>query len=384
MYRSLRRARSLAPLLLCIVGAPLAAQPTAPALAAAGADSRYADAIAEARRIAAALIEEHGLPGLSLAIGVDGRIVHSEGFGWADLENHVVVTPMTRMRIGSISKPVTATALGLLVERGRLDLDAEVQTYVPAFPRKRWPLTVRQVAGHIGGVRHYRGDENLSARRWASVTESLSIFADDSLLFEPGTDYSYSSYGWNLLSAVIEGASGTEFLEFMGREVFEPLGLRSIVAEHTDSLVEWRAEFYERGRNGGGLLNATWVDNSYKWAGGGFVSNTEDLVRFAFAYLDGDLLRPETVQMLWTSQRTRDGTGTGYGIGWRTELDDQGRRVISHTGGSVGGRAVLILYPEQRVVVAMTSNAGHAPMSVANAGRIAAPFLAAPPVDGRE
>lgn len=355
-----------------ILAAPLAGQAGAPALAGTAADR--AEAITEARRIAQALVDENGLAGLSLAIGIDGEVIHSEGFGWADMENHVPVTRLTRMRIGSISKPVTAMALGLLVDRGRLDLDADVQTYVPYFPRKRWPITVRQVAGHIAGVRHYRGDENTSARRYPTVRDGLSIFADDSLLFEPGTDYSYSSYGWNLLSAVIEGASGTDFLSFMETEIFEPLGLRSIVAEHTDSIIEWRAAFYERGEDGR-LLNATYVDNSYKWAGGGFVSNSEDLIRFAFAHLDAGLLRPGTVETLWTSQRTRDGEATGYGIGWGSQTDEAGRRIVSHTGGSVGGRAVLILYPEQRVAVAMTSNTGHAPMSVANARRIGELFV---------
>ncbi len=335
----------------------------------------HAQAIAEARAIARSLVDDVGLAGLSLAVGVDGRIVHSEGFGWASLGNHVPVTPLTRMRIGSISKPVTAMALGLLHERGRLDLDAEVQTYVPSFPRKRWPITVRQLAGHLAGIRHYRGRENLSAVRYATVRDGLAIFAADSLLFEPGTDYSYSSYGWNLLSAVIEGASGEPFLTFMRREVFEPLGLRSIVAEHTDRVIDWNAEYYQRGENGGPLRPAPYVDNSYKWAGGGFISNTEDLVHFAFAHLDGSLLRPETVQLLWRSQRKRDGEETGYGIGWRSERDEAGRLVISHTGGSVGGRAVLILYPEHRVAVAMLSNTGHAPMSVRNARRIAELFL---------
>ena len=370
-----RRPMSLAlPVLFAAVcAAPLSAQaPGAPAVA--GLAYRHGDAIAEARRIARTLLDEHGLPGLSLAVGVDGEVVYTEGFGWADLENRVPVTALTRMRIGSVSKPVTAAALGLLVDRGRLDLDAEIQTYVPYFPRKRWPVTVRQVAGHIGGIRHYLGDENLSARRYPTVREGIAIFADDSLLFEPGTDYSYSSYGWNLLSAVVEGASGTPFLEFMRREVFEPLGLRSIVAEHTDSIIDWRATFYARGGNAR-LVNAPYVDNSYKWAGGGFISNTEDLVRFAFAHLDGGLLEPTTIETLWTSQRTRDGEDTGYGIGWSTGRDDQGRRTVAHTGGSVGGRAVLLVYPEQRVVVAMLSNAGHAPMSVNNAALVAAAFL---------
>jgi serine beta-lactamase-like protein LACTB len=361
-------------LTLCLsLPATAVAQATA-TIAAAPGRYDHGPAVEQARVIARSILDENQLPGLSLAIGVNGKVVHAEGFGFADVENRVPVTPSTRMRIGSISKPVTAAAIGLLVERGRLDLDAEIQTYVPTFPRKRWPITVRQVAGHIAGIRHYRGAENESVRRYATVAEGLEIFAADSLMFEPGTDYSYSSYGWNLLSAVIEGAAGVPFLEFMRRDVFEPLGLRSIVAEHTDSILDWRAHFYERSDDGR-LLRAPYVDNSYKWAGGGFISNTEDLIRFAFAHVDGGFIKPETVHTLWTSQKRRNGEETGYGIGWRSEKDAQGRLVVSHTGGSVGGRAVLIIYPEHRVVVAMTSNGGNAPMSVKNAQKIGELFL---------
>src|SRR5690606_34055138 len=224
--------------------APVAAQ----ALAEARAASRWADAIAQGRATVAAVMAEHGIPGLSVAVLVDGAVVWSEGFGYANIEHRVPVTPLTRLRIGSVSKPVTAAALGKLVEQGRLDLDAPVQRYVPSFPEKRWPITTRQLAGHLAGIRHYRGDEFLSRDRYETVLDGLAIFQDDSLLFEPGTRYSYSSYGWNLISAVIEGAAGEPFLAYMQREVFDPLGLRSIVAEHTDSIIAHRASFYERDR----------------------------------------------------------------------------------------------------------------------------------------
>jgi CubicO group peptidase (beta-lactamase class C family) len=333
-------------------------------------------AVEQARANAHQLMQAYALPGLSVAVGVNGVIAYSEGFGFADLENRVPVTPLTRMRIGSVSKSVTSVALGQLLEAGRLDLDAEVQKYVPTFPRKRWPITVRQVAGHTAGIRHYlSNEENLSATRYATVLAGLAIFQNDSLLFEPGTKYSYSSYGWNLISAVVAGASGENFLSYMRRRVFEPLGLRSIVAEHTDSLIAHRARFYERAPDSA-LANAPFVDNSYKWAGGGFISNTEDLVQLGMALLRGGVLKPPTLATLTTSLKLRDGKATGYGLGWASDQDDQGRQMVYHTGGSVGGRAVLLLYPEQGVVVAMLSNAGHAPLSPPNAGKIAEPFLA--------
>ena len=345
------------------------AQQTGVRYGAVSTATAYADAIEKTRVFARALMDSAGLPGLSVAVGIGGQVIYTEGFGWADVENRVPVTPLTRMRIGSVSKPVTAAALGLLIEQGRLDIDQPVQRYVPSFPTKRWPFTVRQVAGHIAGVRHYNGNENLSVVRYPSVNAGLDIFKADTLLFEPGTRYSYSSYGWNLISAVVEGASGDEFLGYMRAHVFEPLALNSIVAEHTDSLIDWRATFYERGRDGR-LVRAPYVDNSYKWAGGGFISNTADLVRFAMALAAPGFLQPATVETLWRPQQLQSGESTDYGIGWGSSTDPSGRRIVSHTGGSVGGRAVLILYPSENLAVAMLSNAGHAPMSVANARRV--------------
>jgi len=378
LRRPLRQAlgTGLSALVLVATTLPLAApRPLAAQTAAtAPAPTIHRDAIERGRAIIAKLMAEESIPGLSVAVAVDGRIVWSEGFGFANLEHRVPVTPLTRFRIGSISKSVTAAAIGRLVEEGRLDLDAPVQRYVPDFPRKRWPITTRLVAGHLAGIRHYAGDEMLSAKRYATVSEGLRIFKDDPLLHEPGTRYLYSSYGWNLISAVIEGATGEAFLEHMKRSVFEPLGLRSIVAEHTDSLIEYRASFYDR-TSDGRILNAAYVDNSYKWAGGGFISNAEDVARFGAAHLGGGFLRPETVRLLFESQRTTSGEATNYGIGWFSGADEAGRRWVGHTGGSVGGRAVLLLYPDEGVVVAALANLGEAPMSFELARRLAEGFL---------
>jgi CubicO group peptidase (beta-lactamase class C family) len=346
---------------------------TVPTYAGDARLAQYDAAIARGRTVAQAIVNEAGVPGLSVSVGVNGEVVWSEGFGYADLELLVPVTPETRMRIGSVSKPVAAAPVGLLVQRGQLDLDAPVQRYVPTFPEKRWPITTRQMGGHLSGIRHYRGAETYSSRRYNTVLDGLAIFQDDTLLFEPGTRYSYSSYAWNLISAVVEGASGRGFLPFMEEEVFEPLGLRSIVAEHMDSIILHRSGYYQRTR-GGGILNAPYVDNSYKWAGGGFISNTADLVRFGMAHIGGDFLAPETLETLWTSQRLNNGERTGYGIGWGTRTDYDGRRTVHHGGSSVGGRAFLLLFPDHGVVVAILANSS-APMSFETAWTLAEPFL---------
>jgi serine beta-lactamase-like protein LACTB len=357
----MRTSSLLYPLLLVFTcAADTAAQVSAPARAPtpaiAGEPRAYSSAVAADRKFILDTMRALGAPGASVTVIKDGDVVWSEGFGWADVEQRVAVTPLTRFRIGSVSKSLTSIGLGLLVQEGKLDLDAPIQRYVPSFPVKQAPITSRELAGHVAGIRHYRGNEMLIQRHYANVTESLDIFRNDTLLFSPGTRFAYSSYGFNLLSAVMERAAGEPFVEFMARRVIEPLGLRHTVAEYADSLIPFRAHFYTPADSGRGIINAPYVDNSYKWAGGGFLSTTDDLARVGQLLLDGALLRPETRQMLWTSQRTTDGKETGYGMGWFVDRDAAGRRRVFHSGGSVGGTAYLLIYPDQHLVLALLVN----------------------------
>ncbi|HET8633142.1 MAG TPA: serine hydrolase domain-containing protein, partial [Gemmatimonadales bacterium] len=275
--------------------------------AVAGQATTDSALIREIRDSLVSRMEKAGVPGASITVMRDGRVIWSEGFGWADVEQRVPVTALTRFRVGSVSKPLTSVAVGLLVDAHKLDLDAPVQRYVPSFPKKRWPITTRLVAGHLAGIRHYKGDEFLMKEHFANVTDGLKIFENDSLLFEPGTKFSYSSYGWNLVSAVVEKTSGIPFLSFMQDSVFAPLGMTHTVADYVDSIVPFRARWYT-GSADSGVVNAPYVDNGYKWAGGGFLSTTEDLVRFGEGLLEGKLLSDSTRALLWTPQLMKNGS----------------------------------------------------------------------------
>lgn len=370
---SLLRSLLLAAAAAASAKAQVSAPVRMPEAAVAGQPRAFAPAIAADRKFIADTMRALGAPGASITVMKDGEVVWSEGFGWADMEQRVAVTPLTRFRIGSVSKSLTSIGLGVLVQEGKLDLDAPIQRYVPSFLAKQAPITPRELAGHLAGIRHYRGNEMLIQRHYASVTEALDIFKGDTLLFAPGTRFAYSSYGFNLLSAAMERAAGEPFVQFMTRRVFEPLGLRHTVAEYADSLIPFRAHFYTHADSGNGIVNAPYVDNSYKWAGGGFLSTTEDLARVGQLLLDGALLKPETRRMLWTSQRTTDGKETGYGMGWFVDHDAAGRRRIYHSGGSVGGTAYLLIYPEQKLVLALLVNSDYT--FVRAAPRLAEAFL---------
>lgn len=271
------------------------------------------------------------------------------------MEQHVAVEPATtKFRIGSVVKPMTALALVKLVAQGRIDIDADVRRYVPGFPRKNYVFTVRQLAGHLAGIRHYVGDEAYSRKHYSTVRESLSIFKDDPLVGPPGKEWKYSSYGYNLLSAVIEHAAKKPFLEYLSEAVFVPLGMTSTVPDRLDELIPHRGRYYVR--RDGKFYNEPEVDNSYKWASGGILSSTDDLVRFGLAQMDDRLVSPAMRKLLWTEQETTAGTGTGYGIGWRIVVDEEENRWIGHGGGSIGGTTQLWLFPKTGLVIAMASN----------------------------
>jgi len=321
----------------------------------------YGATVARARALVCAKLAGR-ISGLQVAVGVDGKLVWSEGFGYADVARKIPVTAETQFRIGSVSKPITAAAVALLYEQGKLDLDAPVQRYVPSFPDKGIPITTRQLAGHLAGIRHYRGDEFLLNRHFTTVLEGLTIFQNDSLLFPPGTKFSYSTYGWNLISAVVEAAAGQDFLSYTTRNVFRPLGMTHTAPDRVDSLMPNRTRFYEYGADSG-FIPAPAVDNSYKWAGGGFVSTAEDLVKFGSAMLRPGFLKAETLELLFTSQKTTGGEPTGYGIGWFVSTDSLGHRWVFHGGSSVGGSTAFGVDRDSRVVVAITSNLSDAPLA---------------------
>lgn len=305
--------------------------------------------------MAQAFVEEQQIPGFCISVYQDGEMLWSEGFGYADLELKVPTDPAeTKFRIGSVSKSFTSIALAQLYEAGKLDLDVPIQTYVPSFPKKKYDVTLRQLGGHTAGIRHYRGEEFLSTQRYATVDEGLVIFAEDTLLFEPETDYSYSSYGWNLISAAIESAAEENFLTYMVDEVFGPMHMENTVADYPETIIENRTNFYVLVNDT--LQNAPWVDNSYKWAGGGFLSTTEDLIDFGKMLMEPGFLKAETLDVLFTSQKTTDGQPTNYGIGWFDRTDGSGRRWTGHSGGSVGGTTMFMFNREENIIVAMAAN----------------------------
>lgn len=356
--------------------------------------------VEKGRQIVRASLSEQNLPGLSVAVGMGGEIVWAEGFGFADLKTSLPVTPEDRFRIGTASTVLTAAGAGLLLEDGRLKLDEEIQTYVPAFPRKQWPVTLRELMAHTAGVVSDGGDEGpLFTKHCEQPAEALPYFADDTLRFQPGTGLRKSTYEWILVSAAMEAAAKQPFLTFMQQRVFDPLEMGDTVADPAptepdddfplfnlirekifdprakrssspdatpkpgqDRVTSYFPRFAANPKYGLHLMRP--LDYSCYAGSSVFVSTPSDLVRFGMAIQDGKLLKPATVELLQSSQRLSSGEETGYGLGWdlsTATLAGKQTTVIGHDGDLLNGMAAsLITIPERKIVVAVTSNISYA------------------------
>jgi serine beta-lactamase-like protein LACTB, mitochondrial len=324
-----------------------------PALAQQVAETNLA---AQIDAVAAQQLEKQHIPAMTVSVASDGRLVYSKGFGTADLENAVPADANTLIRTGSIAKSITAAAAMTLVEAGKLDLDEPVQTYCPAFPKKEWPITTHQLLTHTSGIRHYKEGEIDNTRHYDSMSAGFVIFAADPLLFEPGTKFSYSTYGYTVVGCVIEGASGEKYFDYVREHVLVPAGMTHTFVDNVFAIVPHRARGYhlEQGK----VQNAGLMDSSYKIPGGGLVSTAGDLVRFDVALMDGKILRPETLAPMWTPTGLpayHNGKPSKYGIGFAvTVLDEQTR--ISHSGGEQGTSTYMAFFPNKRLAVAAMAN----------------------------
>ncbi|MCB1052674.1 MAG: beta-lactamase family protein [Acidobacteria bacterium] len=321
----------------------------------------YQHAISQAQVHLNQLRTEYKCPGISICVGTATQVLWHELQGYADLDTQSPLTTDHLFRIGSTSKALTSIGLGILIEQGKLDLNAPIQHYVPSFPKKKYPITLRQLAGHQAGIRDYdfaKGEYH-NQRHFHSITEALAIFQDSDLLFEPGTQYQYTTYGYTLLSAAMESAAQTDFLTFMQTAIFQPLALKHTHADDVTQPLN-RVSFYGINRFSGAVEVLGPIDNSNKWAGGGFLSTSGDLVAFGSGLLRNALIQKETRERLFTPQSLTNGEATQYGIGWRSwqQTLPSGAKVrVAHHGGTAyGAMSMLVVFPDDDLVVALNTN----------------------------
>ncbi|MDP5030492.1 serine hydrolase [Paraglaciecola sp.] len=314
------------------------------------------------------------VPGISVAVADKTGVIWAEGFGYADLENKVPMSPLHKLRIGSVAKVMTAAAMMRMVEQSKIDLDAPVTQYTPLWPDFHPTITLRQLAAHTSGVRHYKqgADEFLLNQAFSDIKSALALFKDEPLLFTPGTQHQYTTFGWTLVSAAMEGADKQRnFQQIMQQEVFEPLKLQDTVFDEQYPIIAHRARpysFYQ-----GQLLNSPQTDHSYKWAGGGFIATPSDVVRFAVSQLDETYLSATTTNLMFKKAILQDGSEVNFGVGWQIGFEPLKQNkayqakelqsmmstmphVVMHSGGSMGGTTMLILCTEHARAVTVVKN----------------------------
>jgi CubicO group peptidase (beta-lactamase class C family) len=343
-------------LAFCIGVLLLAGSTPAPAQEVAGLP---ADATARIESAIATYMAANHVPGLSVALVIDGRPAWSRGFGQADIENAVPATAATAYRSASIGKTMTATAAMRLVEAGKLDLDADIRRYCPAFPAKRWTITVRQLLSHQSGIRHYGGprdrEEQASTVHYANVVDAMAPFKVDPLQFQPGTRYLYSTYGYDVLGCVMQGAAGAPFLDVMRTQLWEPAAMHATRDDDPAALIDRRASGYAL--VDGTLRNAQHVDMSNRMPAGGYVTTVDDLARFEASLLDGTLVAPKTLKQMLAPSVLADGTPVPYGLGWGMELERWHDDTWAfHGGSSPGASGMVALMPAHRFGVVILAN----------------------------
>ena len=307
-----------------------------------------------------------GAPGLAAAFADRRTPVATVSTGVASLEHQASVDGNTPFRLASVSKAVTAVALAALVEKGLIDLDRPVGDYIPSLPAAARPITSRQLAGHLSGIRHYRASDNrpgadIDRQRYASLTKALPIFINDALESPPGAEYRYSTFGYTLLGAVMEAGAGRSFERILNDEVAAPLGLETVGVDVPERIVPGRTRFFERAADGT-ILHAPFVDSSHKVPGAGLLASASDMAQLGLALTDDRLLTSTTRELLFTGQRTHDGKETGVGLGWRISRDPFGKRVWHHEGSMKGARSALLIYPDDGVAVSLLSNLTATPL----------------------
>jgi CubicO group peptidase (beta-lactamase class C family) len=309
-----------------------------------------------------------GAPGLSIAIVQNGQLVYANGYGFADLENSVPATSETRYRLASVSKPITAVAAMQLFEQHKLDIDAPIQKYCPAYPTQSAPITTRMLLGHLAGIRHYKeGEAGLSELNNTThfadpIAGGLSFFKSDPLVDAPGTHFHYSTQGYTLIGCAIASASGQSYVDDVEHNVFVPAGMTSTTVDDRFALIPHRTRFYRKTADGK-IQNAEFLDSSYKIPGGGWLSDAPDLARFEIALMDSKLVSPATLTLMTTPLKPADGSEDHYGLGFDVytgeallNINGKKYKTIGHAGGQQGTSTMILMVPELKFGVVVLSN----------------------------
>jgi CubicO group peptidase (beta-lactamase class C family) len=311
-----------------------------------------------------------GAPAMTAAVAVDGEVVWQGAVGWADIETQQPAAPTTIFPVGSTSKAITSTALARLVDKRQIDLDTPISNYLSELPNPTWAtITPRMLSSHMAGLPHYGDNQDLLGyyqtgalrRNYPDVRDALSVFDGSHMLFKPGTDFEYSSFGTVLLGAVMSDAAGKSYRQIITDEVIAPGDMTATVVapRHPGTKNDHATPYFVDGQR-----YRPWraVDLSHRLPGGGWASTSTVLVRMGMMWLDESIISGETRAAFWTPQTLSSGeiNEQGYAIGWRWreyDVDCVGlARNANHGGVSRGAQSWLLIFPDYDMAIAFNIN----------------------------
>jgi CubicO group peptidase (beta-lactamase class C family) len=294
-------------------------------------------------------------PGAAVIVTQNGRTVFRKGYGLANVELRASIRPAMALRIGSVTKQFTAVAVLMLVQEGKLALDADLTTYLPDYPTQGEKITIEHLLTHTSGIKSYTSMSEWMPlwRKDLPLQELIDLFKVQPLDFKPGERWAYNNSAFVLLGAVIEKVSGQSYAQFLAERIFQPLGMKATQYDLTEKIIPGRVAGYNKGANG--WENAPYLSMTHPHGAGALISSVDDLARWDAALYSGKLVQPELLQKAWTPYILADGRATQYGYGWGIS-PLAGKSFIEHGGGINGFICHALRMPEERIFVAILTN----------------------------
>lgn len=289
------------------------------------------------------------VPSINAGLSVQDSIIWLGSKGYADIENNVIANPKSVYRIASISKFITAVAIMQLVEKNKINLDVDIRTYVPYYPKKKWMITPRQILNHTSGFRDYRPGEFDSKINFEDIRNVINYLSSDSLEYEPGTKFQYTTLSFNLLAAAIEYVTQMNFYDYLKKYIFEPAGMKNTYLDFYNVIIPHRAKGYVK-NDYRELNNASLADLTIKFPGGGVLSTTEDLLKFGNALINGKLINKNYIDTMLVPTKLKNGKIINYGLGTDLNIYPNKHLNFGHAGAGTGFVSQLIIFPKEKVV----------------------------------
>ena len=300
-----------------------------------------------------AVIRVDGFSGTVL-VARSGKPIVSKGYGMANIELGVPNSPQTVFRLGSVTKQFTAMAIMMLQERGKLSVSDPICKYLPDCPAAWQPITVRNLLTHTSGIPNYTSFPDFAKTTISPITnaEMNGLLKDKPLEFAPGEKFAYTNSGYYVLGEIIEKVSGKTYADFLQENIFTPLGMKQTGYDNPLQIIKNRAAGYQR--QGGEIINASYMDMTVPYAAGALYSTTGDLLLWDQALYTEKLVSKKSLDEIFTPFKS--GYGYGWGIGKKFD-----RREISHGGGIYGFATEISRFPDDKVTVVVLSNVQAAP-----------------------